>query len=217
LVADTAALGNIVTSGREPWAVLVGNFVFSDSEADARRLYALGRVARLAGTPFLAEAQPPSGEPGSEAWQELRKSAVATSIGLALPRFLLRLPYGKSTSAVESFKFEEMAGSVHAEYLWGNPAFCCAYLLGQSFRDSGWDMRTGQHRKIEGLPLHVYKSGGESINKPCAEMLLSEKDAEFIMESGYMPLASLKDQDAVLLVRFQSIADPVAGLGARWK
>ncbi|HET6205946.1 MAG TPA: hypothetical protein VFD98_04005, partial [Terracidiphilus sp.] len=61
-----------------------------------------------------------------------------------------------------------------------------------------------------------YKEDGQSVNKPCAEILLSEKDANSLMERGYMALASLKDQDAVLLVRFQSIADPLAALAGRW-
>jgi type VI secretion system protein ImpC len=97
-----------------------------------------------------------------------------------------------------------------------NPAFCVAYLIGQSFRSEGWDLRPGSHRQVEGLPLHVYKSGGESVNKPCAEILLTENDAKLLLECGYMPLASMKNQDAVLLVRFQSIAEPLAALGGRW-
>jgi hypothetical protein len=31
-----------------------------------------------------------------------------------------------------------------------------------------------------------------------------------------MPLASMKDRDAVRLVRFQSVAEPAAGLAGRW-
>jgi len=216
LLSDTAALEKILTGPREPWALVVGNFVFGQSEEDVRRLQLFGRMTRAAGAPFLAEALPPSGEAAPEHWQQLRKSSVATWIGLAVPRFLLRLPYGKKTSPVETFPFEEMAGSVHADYLWGNPAFCCAYLIGQSFREEGWDLRPGMHRQVEGLPLHVYQEGGERVNKPCAEILLSEKDAQFILECGYMPLASMKDQDSVLLVRFQSIAEPLAALGGRW-
>jgi type VI secretion system protein ImpC len=216
LLSDAGAFEKVLTGPRDPWALLVGNFVFGESEPDARRLQALGQLARAAGAPFLAEAQPPSGESAPEHWQQLRHTAAAHWIGLALPRFLLRLPYGKATSAVESLAFEEMTGSVHAEYLWGNPAFCCAFLIGQSFRSRGWDLRPGMHRQVDGLPIHAYLSDGESVNKPCAELLLSEKDAEFLMDCGYIPLASMKDQDAVLVVRFQSIADPPAPLGGRW-
>jgi type VI secretion system protein ImpC len=203
LLADPSALEKLLTGPRDPWSLLVGNFVFGESERDARRLEALGLLANAAGAPFIAEGEPPSAEVPPDYWRQLRQSPIARWIGLALPRFLLRVPYGKATSPVEAFAFEEMKGSVHAEYLWGNPAFCCAYLLG---------LGPGKHRQIDELPLHTYRSGGESVNQPCAEMLLSEKDAEFLMECGYMPLASLKDQNAALLVRFQSIADPLAPL-----
>lgn len=216
LMTDLGSLDKVLSLPRDPWALLVGNFAFGDGPEDARRLQAMGRFARGTGAPFLAEAQPPSVGNVPESWQELRRSPAARWIGLALPRFLLRLPYGKSTSAAESFHFEEMSGSVHHEYLWGNPAFCCAYLIGQSFRSHGWDLRPGTHRQMSGLPLHTYTSDGQTVNKPCAEMLLSEKDADLLMELGYMPLASMKDKDAVMLVRFQSIAEPLAPLAGRW-
>jgi hypothetical protein len=32
-----------------------------------------------------------------------------------------------------------------------------------------------------------------------------------------MPLASVRDQDAAVLLRFQSIADPAARLAGRWE
>jgi hypothetical protein len=40
--------------------------------------------------------------------------------------------------------------------------------------------------------------------------------ADRIMESGFMPLASLKGKDEVRVVRFQSIAKPVRALAGRW-
>ncbi len=106
--------------------------------------------------------------------------------------------------------------SVHQDYLWGNPAFFCALLLGQAFQIHGWNQRPGAFLRIDGLPLHVYREAGESVIKPCAEVLLNERDAEFLMEQGIMPLASLKDQDAATLVRFQSIADPLEALSGPW-
>jgi len=48
-------------------------------------------------------------------------------------------------------------------------------------------------------------------------MLGDQTAAEEMMERGFMPLASLKDQPAVRLVRLQSIADPVSGLAGRWE
>jgi type VI secretion system protein ImpC len=216
LAEDPAGMARLLIEQNEPWAVVTGNYAFGQSEQDAQRLSQFGKMAREAGAPFLAEALPNSGAEDTPHWQSLGHSPEARWIGLTMPRFLLRLPYGKETSPVDSFEFEEMPKSVHQDYLWGNPAFCCALLLGQAFETYGWNLRPGAYRQIDGLPLHVYQEDGEPVMKPCAEVLLTEREAEFLMEQGIMPLASLKNQDAVLLVRFQSIAQPPAALSGRW-
>jgi type VI secretion system protein ImpC len=117
-----------------------------------------------------------------------------------MPRFLLRLPYGENTSPIESFDFEEMPQSSHAAYLWGNPVFLCATLLAQGLR------------RVDGLPLHIYYEDGEAVAKPCAEVLLSHSEAEYLLEQGVMPLVSVKGQDAAVLMRFQSVAEPLQAL-----
>src|SRR5207247_150251 len=93
-------------AGKEAWKAKV--------KAAAVRLALLGRGVRAAGATLLAEGLPPGGQEEA-AWQELRRSAEAPWIGLALPRFLVRLPYGTSTSPVESLEFEEMPESVHSD------------------------------------------------------------------------------------------------------
>jgi type VI secretion system protein ImpC len=198
-----------------PWGVIIGAFVFDQTDGESRRARQLAQVARAAGTPFIAEATPPSGEPSAE-WQALRRSPEAKWLGLAVPRFLLRLPYGRQTSPIDTFAFEEMPRQNHSGYLWGNPAFCCAYLLGLAFLSEGWSMRPGVVREVGSLPLHTYVEDGDTVAKPCAEVLLSEHDAKFIMDQGLMALASMKDGDSALLVRFQSVTEPVSALAGRW-
>jgi len=216
LTAEPDAAARLLAESMREWSLIAGNFAFGQNAEDARQLGILARAARDAGAPLLAEAQPPAQGEEPE-WRALRRSAEARWIGLALPRFLLRMPYGAETMPLDAIEFEEMTGSVHAEYLWGNPAFLCAFLIGQAFRSHGWQMRPGMHRRIDGLPLHVFREGTESVTKPCAEVLLTESEAETLLESGLMPLASIKGQDAVLLVQFCSLADPPAPLAGRWQ
>jgi type VI secretion system protein ImpC len=71
-------------------------------------------------------------------------------------------------------------------------------------------------RDIEGLPVHVYQEDGEPKLKPCAEVLLTERAAEVILDKGPMPLVSFAGSDRVRLLRFQSIASPPAPLAGRW-
>jgi len=196
-----------------PWAVIAANYSFGQSELDAQALRRVARLAKSLGAPFLAEAHLEKDE-HAEAWDDLRHSPEAPWIGLAMPRFLLRLPYGKDTSAIESFPFEEMPESEHKAYLWGNPGFFCAWLLGKSFLAHGWGLNPVE-RRIDNLPMHVYQEDGEPVAKPCAEVLLTEREALKLLDAGFMPLASLKHEPAAMIVRFQSISDPptpLAGL-----
>ena len=226
----------VETPGAEPWAVLAGNYTFGQTRGDADLLGRLAKIAKRAGAPFLAAAHPHllgcaslaeapdpddwnlRAEAGDrKAWQALRALPETAYVGLALPRFLLRLPYGPDTDPAERFDFEEMPGEpVHAHYLWGSPGIACACLLGQGFSESGWEMRPGKVQEIGGLPIHVYKSGGESKATPCAEVVLTESAAEAILDAGVMPLLSFKGRDTIRLARFQSLADPPTPLAGRW-
>jgi type VI secretion system protein ImpC len=211
---------------RPPWAVLAGNYTFDLTPGDVRLLGRLGQVARRAGAPFLTGAQSrivgcrslaetpdpddwqESADVGAvKAWQALRRQPEATHLYLALPRFLARLPYGKGLAPVEELDFEEMPGVPrHESYLWGNPAFLWAYVLGRTFAEQGWQMQLGNAAEVDGLPLHVYKEDGESQLKPCAEVVLRERAVRGILDKGLMPLLSHPGQDVVRLASFQPLA-----------
>jgi type VI secretion system protein ImpC len=223
----------IKTFGGEPWAVIAGNYLFNQGINDIELLGRMAKIARAAGAPFISsatdtvlgcESLAKSPDPDewketeeSPAWDALRKIQEAAYLGLALPRFLLRLPYGRDTIPLESFPFQELPGQpVHEQYLWGNPSFACTYLLAQSFIREGWSFQQGQVMDIEGMPLHVYKEQGESVVKPCAEVVLTEKAAEKILDKGLLLLLSYRNQDVIRLARFQSLADPPANLAGKW-
>ena len=219
----------------EPWALIVGDYGFGPAEEDLTLLAALGTIASRAGGPFLAAADPAllgcrslaetpdSGDwtgldpETEEGWQMLRRSAVGPWIGLALPRVLLRLPYGRRTDPIEAFAFEELPGAQdHEAYLWGNPAFACALLIGQAFQDNGWSLQPGDRLDLADLPAHSYTEDGESRLKPCAEGLLSQRAAEAVLAHGIMPLLSHRNANAVRLMRFQSLAAPPTALAGPW-
>jgi type VI secretion system protein ImpC len=127
------------TPGGPPWAAIVGQYTFGPTQEDLETLANGAQLAGLAGAPFLtgahgamvgcpslAEATDPDAwrlDPAlAGLWQQLRQLPQARFLGLALPRFLLRLPFGKDTTGFDAFAFEEMpAGSAHESYLWGNP------------------------------------------------------------------------------------------------
>lgn len=228
---------SVGTPGAEPWAVLSGNYTFGPSREDIELLGRLATVAAAAGAPFISGADPSLVGCNSIAdlpdrrqwtkqiapeisarWKALRQLPEACCLGLALPRFLIRLPYGKDTESIELFDFEETLDiSDHDAYLWVNPSFAVTLLLAETFTEQGWDLQPGTLADITGLPIHMHTVAGETITQPCAEVLMTQTAAEEMIDRGLMPLASLKDQPVVRLVRFQSLANPLSALAGRWK
>jgi type VI secretion system protein ImpC len=198
------------------WSALVGLFQFGPSEADIGLLAALGLVASHAGGPLLAGAHPAlaGDDPAALAgWQALRRSEAAPWIGLAAPRVLLRRPYGKGSDPIDAFTFEEFVGEpALEELLWGNGSLAAALLIGKAFTARGWEMEPGDEREIGDLPLYTFVRDGEREMQPCAEQLLTEAQINALLKAGLVPIASRRDRNAVVAVRFQSIADPPAPL-----
>ena len=228
---------SVGTQGADPWAILIGCYTFDKTKEDVDLLRQLGQLAQSAGASLLASAsshfagcdsivstpdpdnwQWQTDSAAEQLWQELRNSPEATSIGLVLPRLFLRLPYGKDTEPIDQFIFEELSGCYeHEEYLWGNPAIVCACLLAEAYQTSGWSLTGELGQELAGLPMHVYKSNGQTHVVPCAETFLTERAMQILIDKGLMPLLSIKGRDAVRIARFQSIAKPNTPLAGRWK
>ncbi len=217
-----------------PWTVIVGNYFFAREPEDIALLTALGAAAAVNGGIFLGGASPrilgcgavaeladvkywSSATDTGTLWQSLRTSPIADRIGLALPRVLARLPYGKDTEEIDSFRFEEMPQRGHEDYLWANPAFACSRLLAENFTHHGWNMEPGAHVDLGSLPAHHYKDDGESRLQACAELLLSETTMVAMLDAGLMPLVSYRNRNTAVLGRFQSIASPATPLSGPWQ
>jgi len=215
------------------WALLACDQHFGPEAEEMALLALLGAMAAKAGAPLLANARPqllgcgsvrelasagqwPAADDAAfSAWNALRGSGVARSIGLALPGVLLRLPYGPATDPVSAFEFDEMAaGRRHEAYLWGPPALALAMLCGRAFQNGGWEMDPDDELELEDLPSHVFREEGEARQQPCAEIAMSEPAATAALSRGVMPLMSYRNRNAARLLRWQSIAagaEPLAG------
>lgn len=222
------------TAGATPFSLIVGDYSIGDDEADIGLAAAMAQIARATNATWLSggserlagcssigtqpdvddwDYQPD--QPSLQAWQQLRSAAPAAHLALAAPRFMLRLPYGRKTSSMENFAYEELsAQDSHSYYLWGNSAFLVALLLGQAYQRYGWQLRPGQLQEVDNLPLHVYQSDGETHTKPCAEVLLTDRAAGRLQQAGLLPVRSISARDAVVIAEFCSAAatpTPVRG------
>jgi type VI secretion system protein ImpC len=172
------------------WAGAIGLHSFDESEIELLARIAL--VAADASVPYLAEGSPQIGA------EHFRDIPEASYLGLALPRLLLRLPYGSHTSPIDSFPFEEMPGApIHGHFLWGSAAVACLAILVRGEADN---------LNLDGLPAHTYKQDSEWIMTPCAELLMTETQVLALIDRGLMPLVSYKDRPLVRLGGFRSVA-----------
>lgn len=226
----------IETPGGVPWALVCANYAFAPEVDDIAALMRVSKIVGAARVPFVAHMRPdvlgvhslaensdpakwrtaPDTDAG-KLWFALRGQAESEFLGMTIPRFLARLPYGADTDPLETFNFEEFGdGPQHDQYLWSNGCFAVCMLYGQSYSAFGWEMGKKLIQDIEGLPVHVFESDGETVFKPCAEIQMTDKGVEKLMEYGLMPLVTYRGTDRVKLARFQSIKDPVTALRARW-
>ena len=220
----------------DPWSAIVGNYAFLPNVDDIAALIRVAKAGAAVRTPFISHIRPDvigvrslfdhpdsaewdmSGNSDSgKLWNALRGMPEAEYLGLTMPRFLARLPYGQDTEPSETFDLEEFSSEFgHDDYLWSNGAFVTAQLLAQTYRELSWDFGQRFVQDVDGLPLHMYKKDGQSVYQSCAEVQLSQSEAEQLMEYGVMPIVSFKNMDRIRLGRFQSIADPPTVLKGRW-
>jgi type VI secretion system protein ImpC len=233
---DSAAYRLIVERSQggidgSPWSVLLGNFAFGADQDDIALLGHLGRLASCSGGPLLAAADPAlvgcgtldaDSEPRKwafkdaaieERWNALRRSPLARWLGLALPRILLRLPYGRKTDGIDSFEFEELSAAArHEDYLWGNPALACGLVMARRFLDEQAEMNAAGPIEIEDLPACVRDVDGERRLLPCAEFQLPVRIGEELQRRGLIPLLSHGDRNAVRIFGLKSISQPPLAL-----
>lgn len=139
-------------------------------------------------------------------WAALREQPSAAYLALAAPRFLLRLPYGRKTSPIESFNFEELSDTYHHEYYpWGNSAWLITLLLAQSYSRFGWKFIPGCVQEVTDLPVHVYSTEDEDIIKPPAEVFATDRMAARMIEAGLLPVRSVKNSTSIMIADILSV------------
>ena len=181
-----------------PLSALIGLYGFELAPPHADLLGRMATLAGAAGAPFVAGIGPdPLKTPIHEqhplikdAWAALRELPAAAYLGLATPRFLLRMPYGKKSDPIDAFAFEEFTreGGLSG-MLWGHPALIPALQLATTFTKQGKAMKLGSAMNVGDMPYYIYyDTDGEQIALPCTERLYTEKQAVAVSNYGAMPL-----------------------------
>ena len=198
----------------DPWSLFIGNYLFDLSGPHADALGRIAKIARQSSAPFLAGVNPAVthrsfklDDESADAWGALRALPEAAVLGLATPRFLLRLPYGANTRSIDAFEYEECDGRHDwNHYLWGNPAYACAVMLAQGFDKDGWAFQPSPVVDLQGMPLHATVDADGDPRSVTAEAWLVRERIAWLTSVGLMPLLCVKGRDAVQLSLIQSLA-----------
>jgi len=206
-------------------SAVVGLFGFELTPPHADLLGRIAQVAAAAGAPFLSAIAPDGMKTPlhdqhpliKDAWTALRALPACAYLGLAAPRFLLRLPYGRKTDPIDAFAFEEFTRqSGLSGMLWGHAALIPALLLATTFRQQANKMKLGSVMGVNDIPYFVYPApDGDQVALPCTERLYSERQAVAVNAFGVMPLLTMRGRPELRLGSFSSLAGrPLAGFWA---
>ena len=218
--------------GGAPFGCLVGDYHFDQTPPDVEMLGEIAKVCASAHAPFIAGASPTVmqmeswrelsnprdltkifGSPEYAPWRSLRESEDARYIGLAMPRFLARTPYGAKTNPVEAFNFEEdIEGAQHDRYTWANSAYAMAVNINRAFKEYGWCTRIRGIESggaVENLPCHTFPTDDGGVDMKCpTEIAISDRREAELARNGFMPLIHRKNSDLAAFVGAQSLQKP---------
>lgn len=220
------------TFGGEPFGCLVGDYHFDHSPQDVELLGEMAKISASAHTPFISGVAPSVLQmeswselanprdltkifqtPEYAAWRSLRESEDSRYIGLAMPRFLSRLPYGSKTDPVEEFDFEEdTSGADSGKYTWSNAAYAMAVNINRSFKYYGWCSQirgVESGGAVEGLPVHSFPTDDGGVDMKCpTEIAITDRREAELAKSGFMPLLHKKNTDFAAFIGAQSLQKP---------
>lgn len=218
--------------GGQPFGALIGDYYFDHSPPDIEFLQGMAQIAAAAHAPFFAAAAPTLmnmeswrelGDPRDltkifltpeyASWRSLRESDDAMYLGLTMPRFLARIPYGSKTNPVEEFAFEEdITGNDHNKYVWSNAAYAMGTNITRSFKTYGWCSRIRGAESggmVEGLPVHSFPTDDGGVDMKCpTEIAITDRREAELGANGFLPLSHWKNTDYAVFVGAQSLNKP---------
>ena len=204
------------------FSVAIGNFMFEQTPPHAELLGRIAKIMAQTQTAFIAGVGTTciDTKPGDlhplirEAWDALAEMPEAAYLGLVVPRFMLRMPYGEGTDPIDSFDFEEFTPRAGLSgMLWGNSAVIAGLLLAATFSQQGSKMKPGSVLSLGEMPFYYYTDAdGDQTALPCTERMLSSRMAELVSKHRFMPMLSIKGRPEIRLGGFGSLeGGPLAG------
>ncbi|MGA2500351.1 MAG: type VI secretion system contractile sheath large subunit [Tepidisphaeraceae bacterium] len=220
------------TPGGTPYGCLLGDYQFDHTPPDVEILQGVSQISAAAHAPFISASSPSLlnmdswqqlsdprdltkifQSPEYAPWRAFRESDDAKYIGLTMPRYLSRIPYGSKTNPVEEFAFEEdTTGTDHNKYVWSNACYAMGRNITRSFKTYGWCARirgVESGGMIEDLPCHTFPTDDGGVDMKCpTEIAITDRREAELAKNGMMPLSHWKNTNYSVFVGAQSLNKP---------
>ncbi|MGX5851225.1 type VI secretion system contractile sheath large subunit [Mesorhizobium sp. PL10] len=216
--------------GGQPVGAVVCNYAFGPGQQDVKLAQYCASVGAMAHAPIIAGAAPsmfgvdsfeeiPNLKdmvsifegPKYAKWNAFRESEDARYFALAMPRFLLRTPYGPEATPVKAFNYEEGSNGKTENYLWGNASIALATRLTDSFAKYRWCpniIGPQSGGAVENLPVHTFEAMGQLQSKIPTEVLVSDRKEFELAEQGFIALTMRKGSDNAAFFSANSVQKP---------
>jgi type VI secretion system protein ImpC len=219
------------TPGAYPFAATIANYEFDAGAPDIALLRNLSKVAAAAHMPFIGAISPDFlGKISMEEvagirdlsrhferatylkWKAFRETEDARYVGLTLPRFLARLPYGPDINPVRAFNYsEDVRSGGTSAFVWANAAFAFAVNLVRSFVRNGWCLQIRGPQAggaIPDLPVHPYDLHTGHFGKIATDALIPETREFEFAEQGLIALSYTSNHDYACFYSAHSTQKP---------
>jgi len=199
-------LQHIQDGDDDQYVLLIGDYRFSDGDADKELLSFMSDLAKTVQGYFLGGAERVLVDffVGGHTEQRARylDEIDADNVILAHPRFLLRRPYGNKSDPIEAFAFEECGEIPESnELLWGNPAFLCTrVLIGASLEEPFF---------MSDVPAFSFVRDGEPVLQPSTETVLNEAEVNALLSQGITPLIGFRQRQGVRVAAITALSGRV--------
>lgn len=237
-IGDTALASKVrkeefETPGGEPYGLLIADYGFGVHPEDTHLLSEMGKVGMSAHVPFIGAAS--AGFFGREtfydfhkaarlrpifnserylSWHLFRRRAHSRYVGLVLPGILMRLPFGRNSTPVQEFSYEERS-TYHCDFVWGTAVWAFAFHVASTYERYGWfgGVRDrGERGEIPGLLIHEFATDtGVSFRGP-AETSVSDDQYSDLKALGFIPLSQIKGTADAVFFESWSCHRPEASL-----
>lgn len=220
------------TYGGSPYSCLLADYAFAANPADMEIVGKLSGVAAAAHAPLITSPDPSMFDMDSFQdlskprdlskifesldkikWNSFRDTEDSRYVTMALPRVLIREPYGPDTNPVEGLNYTETVdGTKENSFVWTNACYMLGQRITNAFFKYGW---TAAIRGVEGgglvedLPVYTFQTtDGDMALKCPTEIAITDRREKELSDLGFISLVHCKGTDKAAFFGAQTAQRP---------